>query len=1121
MRRFATYLAKVVAMIIATSCTMNELLEPTFPSSSSDNLITISPRITHYTDYDVTTRSAKEGDEAKVTSMAMALFPIVDDQIQPSVYYQYNGDGNMLFVLDRNRPPFTEANGNEPYSDKQFVMYIIANMQGSGIPEKSGYVNEAGKVAVYQPDGSVVVKGDSDNQCGAGWTVDDFVSKYHWINNNECFEKIHDNGLPMIGMLGDVFSDYGDGNTFIFHPIKDDANNNKNGLPTVNGTPTDNLEIPMRSLYAKFSFTINVDSEQEIVGNPAPRFDLLGYQVVNASSKVYLSRQLNEDNDQTGYEDVVTSEFHSVLSEGLYAQGATKATFSFYVPERYLTPYPTASAYEYDFGENGGICKGYENIPDELKKYAQRFKPELVKDQNATYVAIKGNFTDHQKHVYDVTYRIYLGKDNYGDFNIIRNTHYNNFITIRGIDNSDDQSAYYDPDNLPDGAIAPISIDHRVSIDRTTPLVVGLRRETLLDAHIEVRPLRLHLSGGDPATNPTSATVTLKKVKDSDPPLSTWIAMEKSGNTLDHITETNTPSDGKRKFFTTDLISSIYSKAETNDDGNIEITVDGLGYKANQTIWLYADENVSTTSRSAVLQIEYNYKDPDTQVTAAPENYIITQHGLFKVTGADSGRDYYIENFEEYLYNYDVEDIYSQTKQDGMPWGLDDVQLSNEHDSFYIDEDNTDWNNYVKDNSLLKYDFYIAKYDSFVTEGVTVHGFAGQHFTSEIFDATKNNTDVNKKVNVLTMADQPKGAVEYCYNRNKRNSDGSIAKVEWYLPSADELEDFIVPAYSTFEEFQNNYYWTSQPAYIRDAFYYEYATGRDKGSSVRDAYAFVAYEENKQYARATKVVAKGNNVYDYALSGLNKIPTDAHLHESFPNEQLLGDSYFTNMYAWYRWNGGTEPQTWTEDTHFNEKRNSSETGVRYYVPIGHSYDKMYQENKKGEHGYHLRTKSNRVRCARRDWNPDKNYEMEIVYKDVSTTPATTLDKSGNTRYVIRNATYPATYLTTSGTNVAASSSYPDIYSHVVIEGNKIKSVAKNQYFYGYDGNVSFSNSGTDYTISKSGSGFTISHTESFLWWSTTYYLKQTDNDSVSITEGENGNCTWQFYEVKKEYQVVE
>ena len=1113
MRRFSTYLAKVVAMIIATSCTMNELLEPTFPSSSSDNLITISPRISHYTDYDVTTRSAKEGDEAKVTSMAMALFPIVDGQIQPSVYYQYNGDGNMLFVLDRNKAPFTDSNDQEPYKDKNFVMYIIANMQDAEIPKNSGYVDENGKVAVYQPDGSVVVGGEKDPNCGAGWTAAEFVAKYHKIEDGTCFERIGDNGLPMIGMLGD-FSEFGDKKTFIFHPTKGDGN--ENGLPVVDGTPTDNLEIPMRALYAKFSFTINVDSEQEIVGNPAPRFDLLGYQVVNASSKVYLSRQLNEDHNETDYKDVVTSEFHNVLSEGLYAQGATKATFSFYVPERYLTPNNPASSYQYDLGVNGGVCDGYENIPGNMKNYAQRFKPELVKGQNATYVAIKGNFTDHQKHVYDVTYRIYLGKDNYGDFNIIRNTHYNNFITIKGIDNSDDQSAYYDPtdpDFDPD-AIAPISIDHRVSIERTTPLVVGLRRETLLDAHIEVRPLRLHLSGGDPATNPTRATITLKKVKDSDPELSSWIAMEKSGSTDDYyITGTGTPSDGKRKYFTTDLISSIYNKAEKNADGNIVLTVDGLGYDANQTIWLYADENTTTASRSAVLQIDYDYKD------AAPENYIITQYGLFKVT--NEGRTYYIENFEEYLYNYDVEDIYGQTKQEGMPWGLDGVQLSQDHNSFYIDEDNTDWNDYVKNNSLLKYDFYIAKYDSFVSDNVTVHGFAGQHFTKEIYEATKNNTDVNKKVNVLTMADQPKGAVEYCYNRNKRDAKGNVVKVEWYLPSADELEDFIVPAYSSFKEFQDNYYWTSQPAYIRDAYYYEYATGSSKGRSVTDAYAFVAYEDNKQYARATKVVAKGNDVYEYALSGLNKIPTDAHIDSGCENELLLDDAYFSNMYAWYRWNGDTRPETWTEDTHFNEKKNGGETGNRYHVHVGHTFDKMYQVNENGEHGYHPRTKSNRVRCARRDWNPDKNYEMEIVYI-VSTTPATTLDKSGNTKYVIRNAAYPATSLTNSDSNVAASSSALGINNYVVIEGNKIKSVAKNQYFDGYDGNVSFSNSGTSYTISNSGGNFTISYSRWTLFGGTTYYyLKQTDNDSVTMSSGNNGNSTWQFYEVKKEYKEVE
>lgn len=963
MRRFATYLAKVVAMIIATSCTMNELLEPTFPSSSSDNLITISPRISHYTDYDVTTRSAKEGDEAKVTSMAMALFPIDKEtgKIQKSVYYQYNGDGNMLFVLDRHKPPFTDANGGEPYKDKQFVMYIIANMQGSGIPETSG------------------------NGAGVGWTPAQFVEKFHSINANECFEKIGENGLPMIGMLGDVFSEYGDRNTFIFHPTKDDAN--KNGLPTVNGIPTDNLEIPMRSLYAKFSFTINVDSEQEIVGNPAPRFDLAGYQVYNASSKVYLDRVLNEDNEETGYDDVVTSEFHNLLSEGLYAQGATKATFSFYVPERYLTPNTPASEYTYDFGENGGTCVGYENIPNNLKNYAQRFKPELVKgdeehkEQNATHVAIKGKFTDHQKHVYDVTYRIYLGKDNYGDFNIIRNTHYNNFITIKGIDNSDDQSANYDPtdpDFDPD-AIAPISIDHRVSIERTTPLVVGLRRETLLDAHIEVRPLRLHLSGGDPDTNPTSATVTLKKVKDSDPELSTWIAMEKSGSDDDYyITETDTPSYGKRKYFTTDLISSIYNaakvNAEVNAEGNIELTVEGLNYTANQTIWLYADENVSTTSRSAVLQIEYNYKDPDTQVTAAPENYIITQHGLFKVTGADSGRDYYIENFEEYLYNYDVEDSYGQTKQEGMPWGLKGVQLSNEHQSFTINEDNQTWKDYIAKNpTIVTYDFYTWEQDSLVMKNAGIidklndkrwHEYAGQHFTGDIYKKS------NGEVRYLSMDQQAEGAVEYCYSRNKINADGSV-DVKWYLPSAGELEDFIVAAYSSFEEFQDNYYWTSQPAYTRNAFYYEYKEPSGflgLGSTTVDTYAFIVYEDNTDYARATKVKSLGNDKYGYASSGLNDEPNErgtfnSDVYKSGNPTDTLG--YFKTWRPWKKPARGdvTTTPVFTDQWYWDMKDGNASNRL-YYAFVNENYFNPEYNFGMLQEGYQLRTKNNRVRCVR-------------------------------------------------------------------------------------------------------------------------------------------------------------
>lgn len=926
MKRFATYMAVLVAMLFAYACTMDEFLEPTGPSDFGDDVVTISPRISHFADCNVATRSPKEGDEGKVTSMAMALFPIKDGTIQPSVFYQYNADGNMLFVLDRNEPPFdaVDAEGNPLYQDKEFVMYVIANMQGTGIPETN-------------PDYS-----QNTPQPGIGWTPADFVSKCHTITGGSCFEQIGENGLPMIGMLGDQFSEHGDGKKFIFMPTK--GGDNGKGLPTVDGTPTDNLEIPMRSLYAKVSFTIEVDSDQEIVGHPAPRFDLSGYQVNNAASSVYLSRDLNVDDETDEYNAVVTSEFHNVETQGIYAQGATKATFHCYVPERYLTPTNLPSAYTYDFGENGGAIEGYNNIPVELKKYAQRFKPELVsEDQKATHVAIKGKFTDHQKHVFDVTYRIYLGKDNYGDFNIIRNTHYNNVITIRGVDNSDDQSADYNPSN-PDHD-APISIDHRVTIDRTTPLVVGLRRETLLDAHIEVRPLRLHLSGGD--NPPTEATITLVNSGNG----LDWIGMEKSGSTNAHITDTNTPSDGKRKYFTTNLISSL--------SGNTSLTVDNLSYGANQTIWLYIDENLTTSSRSAILRIQYNYKDPVTGDTAAPMDYVITQHGLHKVTNGD--RTYYIENFEEYLYNYDVEDLYGQTKEEGMPWGLNGVQLSNEHRSFTINETNNEWIDYINKGDFPKYDFYIEKHDGFANDNgaLMVRSFAGQDFTREIYTKSQGKSS---SVDKLTMAQQAKGAVEYCYNRNKRNSDGSIAKVEWYLPSADELEDIMINGYSSFKEFQDNYYWTSQPAYIRNVFYYEYDHSYwDKKMTI---YAFTVYDDNPEYARATKVVSLGNGNFDYAKSGLNDIP-DPYVDKSNGN---INFGYYYMMHGWYRsvnilGSGSYEvksiysdPNMFDGGQEYDYKVNSSTSQGRYHVHLGHLYD-MTQE------GYQPRSENNRVRCA--------------------------------------------------------------------------------------------------------------------------------------------------------------
>lgn len=901
--RYIKFLVASVALVVAAACVNSEVDDmPIIPSGSHGDLQIVG-RITQYSDCDVATRSKKEGDEPKVTSMGLALFPIDDSgKIGNCLYYDFELGGSIVFIVDRKNEVFNN------YVDKKFAMYIFANMQDAeGFPPTS--------------------------EDGVGKSLDYFTKCAAAASTT--VKDVPANGFPMMGSLGNTLDIEGiesDGKTLILKPKQTDAN--VDGLPTINGTPTDNLEIPLKSMYAKFSFTIAVKPDQEIVGNKAPRFDLVSYEVNNIPATVDSNSSTNDDNA------VIASS--GAVDMGNYAQGATTATFDFYLPERYLKPSITiiddVLPTELQKGTyDKAVDKDQNGYRDEDEKYHQRYKNKLVgQNQKATYVTINGKYTDHQGHAYDVAYNIYLGGNNYDNFDVIRNTHYDNSVTIRGISASDDQATNTNG----------IAIDWRVNVERSTPLVINLRRESLLDAHFEVRPLRLRLVGDNIPTG-TSATVTILNEDGTANNVPGWIRLEASGNSTDHIT--SGVSAGKRKYFTVDLVTKTLA-------ANTSITVSNLTAN-NQTLWIYVDENTDTKSRAAIVRITYDGVNKD---------YKIVQNGLYSVVGADSGNTYYIEQYEEYLYNYDAEDSYGQTKQEGMPWGLNGVQLSRIHDSFICNETNSDWTSFISKNPI-KYDFYIGKHDDdndssdeYTKDGGTLHNYAGQEFTKEIAE------NPNSGIEYLTMADQAESAVEYCYNRNKRNADGTV-DVQWYLPSADELEDFIVPAYSTFEEFQDNYYWTSQPAYIRNAFYYEYRTTRQNAwfpGDARDTYAFTIYEDNKTHARATKVVYN-NSKYDYVPSGLNKTPAETHeMDADCIKNNAVSLGYFNVMYAWYRYSNTTNTNTLLVDDHFWERKDNSGTGVRYHIHLGH-LDDLIQKTENDETGYLHRNESNRVRCVRK------------------------------------------------------------------------------------------------------------------------------------------------------------
>lgn len=75
-----------------------------------------------------------------------------------------------------------------------------------------------------------------------------------------------------------------------------------------------------------------------------------------------------------------------------------------------------------------------------MTEYAQLFKRQLAQNAGftyATYMTIKGVYRMAGGNDYETTYYVYLGNDNYSDYNVNRNTRYNLTVTIRTVEQAD------------------------------------------------------------------------------------------------------------------------------------------------------------------------------------------------------------------------------------------------------------------------------------------------------------------------------------------------------------------------------------------------------------------------------------------------------------------------------------------------------------------------------------------------------------------------------------------------------------------------------------------------------------------------------------------------------------
>ena len=587
-----------------------------------------------------------------------------------------------------------------------------------------------------------------------------------------------------------------------------------------------------------------------------PKFELDSYTLNNVPASLDFKKSVNTH--EAPNENVVPVCTPIEVTHNQTASGANKIEFSFYLPENLLTALPW-DQYQYPFGKG-------ESIRDEDLKYRQRYKVKLLDydgvdsglNRPATNIVLKGTFSDHQTHTVGVEYTIYLGQDNFSDFNIVRNGEYNNNITIRGILNSKDNDENY------------ISLDHRVNVEHTDPVIVSLRREVLLDSHFEIRPLRIKKNDHLYETLGAQNLPTHLKVEVVNPGTTEWMRIERSGGvgtSFADMTNSNGesiyitdegPSKGKRKYFTYNLVNGLSPDGSSTDTSygslvnstEVIVPIDG-----DDCVWIYVDECLETGDgfRSGTIKLTYG-KLSNTTFTPInnadyPEvNYTINQHKLFKATfdtDAETeelkGRDYYIEYEEEYLHNFDSQDTFGETEFEGMVWGLDGQQLSYQDEAITIN--GTLWDELVefivKFGTNPKYDFYNSVDEA--SNADIAHPYNGFEFCKKIIQVVNGgvseiqNNNADDNIDILPLNKQPNSAIEYCYNKNKRNANGHVVwensdgsynqnQLNWYLPAIDEIEEIVMSEYidldnqkqSTyilFHEFQSQFYWSSQPAY--------------------------------------------------------------------------------------------------------------------------------------------------------------------------------------------------------------------------------------------------------------------------------------------------------------------
>lgn len=812
MKRYLKYiLLSLVAATLAVSCL--EELEPTPSLTANDEVAVLVPRVKSFTNQYVT-KAGYEDQEQAIHTLNVLIF---------------NNDGELAHTqnVDASTHSFTlnkSMLNNSKHKEKlgKATVVMLANMALSDLKIQK---NSAWESINTQNLTLEILK----------------TASYHVPKDKSVLKSIPADGFPMIG-----------GKTEVDLSPTSSTNNGSN--PVV---------VDLKILYAKINFEISVDQDGENQRvNPTDtkqmQFQLSGYSIHNVSEVTSLAIPSNEGEpvrdifgnipDQKNiadFDEPTASEQYTSQVAGTLPNQKTATLNGSTIP---FTFYMAESRYNHNLEDLTGVypdddwltpaqdedVKGWTELSEDQRKLPQnklngvkygydnliqQYKPKIVEKATssspaagkATYVKLTGTYTDYRGTNWTVNYTVYLGKDNAQNFHIDRNSEYTNYISIKGI--RDRQQGTYG-----DGEVW---IDHRVNVSvgsgQGADNCVTITRETLLDAHIEVRPLRVQWSG----TTYDRVNIYLP-IDPETKQLLNWIGIEKfthdncqDGATYCFVTDPSTNesySIGKRKYFTTGLINELQTMG---GDLGVKTDEDGrkfLDFYNGHCAWIYFDENTSSASRDAVIRLEFYKKD----IMTAAEEYTIRQNGLQTIEGTN----YIVESYEEYLHSYDSEDKYNLSTspvdytQQGLAWGKVEKLstdiivaaapipgLRGERYDYFHQGDVPPGDNYYTytKNSSGNWDLTPDATDNFST---------GLYFT--------NRAATKKLMTVRDMASVPDNAYEYCLSKNKYNETDNTLDIHWYLPDVYELKAVLAASQSdgNAADFgSDSYYWSSQPSF--------------------------------------------------------------------------------------------------------------------------------------------------------------------------------------------------------------------------------------------------------------------------------------------------------------------